>query len=208
VPDILPGFEYGRSSNRYRDLSTGRYVARSDIMDLLETQTSGLERRLGALTQAMQEGSLAPGYFADQVRTELRRAHLQNIALGSGGWERISQQQYGKAGQRLREDYARISDLARGIQDGTVSLPQALNRVAGYAGNARLGYWEASRDAARQTGRTYEERRLLGTSEHCDDCVSYAEQSWQPLGVLNPPGVGSVCSTHCRCTLERREVTA
>jgi hypothetical protein len=207
MPDILPGFEYGRSSNRYRDLSTGRFVARSDVMDLLETQTSGLERRLGALTQAMQEGNLAPGYFADQVRTELRRAHLQERALGAGGWDRLTQADYGSTGRRLRDDYARIVNLAQGIQDGTVTLPQALNRIQGYAGSARLEFYEAQRQRMQaEAGEVLIMIRDLGASEHCEDCLGYYAQGWQ--FDLPSPCVGSICSTHCRCDLRLRSVAS
>lgn len=207
MPDILPGFEYSRSASRYRDSSTGRFVSQRSITELLDTQVSGMERRLGALTMAMYEGQLSPAFWAEQMRTELRRGHLQNIALGMGGWSQISAQQFGRAGHALRDDYKRIARLAEEMQRGEVSLPQALNRVAGYAGSARLQYWEAERDGLRQSGREFEERRRLGTAEHCEKCVEFHNMSWQPLGVLPPPGTGTPCGNWCKCTMERREVT-
>jgi hypothetical protein len=208
MPDILPGFEYSVSARRYRDLASGRFVARVDVMRQMETLTSNLESRLGALAQALADGQLSPAYFTEQARTELRRAHLQQTALAVGGWDRIDSRQYGRAGQALRQDYARLVELARGVQDGSVTLPQALNRIQGYAGNARRGFMEAERDMLRASGHEYEERRRLGVAEHCEKCVELAAMSWQPLGVLPIPGDGSTpCGTHCRCTIERREVT-
>lgn len=207
MADILPGYSYSQSASRYRSDETGRFVARSDVMDLLETQTSGLERRLGALTQAMQEGNLAPGYFADQVRTELRRAHLQERALGAGGWDRLTQADYGSTGRRLRDDYARIVNLAQGIQDGTVSLPQALNRIQGYAGSARLEFYEAQRQRVQvDAGEALLMIRDLGASEHCNSCVDYYQQGW--AFSLPSPGELSECGTHCRCDLRLRAVAS
>lgn len=205
MADVLPGFEYSQGTSRYRDQSTGRFVARADIMDLLETQTGGLERRLGGLTQAMHEGSLAPGYWADQVRTELRRAHLQERALGAGGWDRLTQSDFGATGRKLRDDYARIVNLAQGIQDGTVSLPQAMTRIQGYAGNARLEFYEAQRQQVQVTlGETLLMIRDLGASEHCQDCIGYYAQGWAYS--LPNPCEGSQCGTHCRCDLRLRTV--
>lgn len=207
MADVLPGFEYSQGASRYRDQSTGRFVARADIMDLLETQTNGLERRVGALTQAMHEGSLAPGYWADQVRTELRRAHLQERALGAGGFDRLTQSDYGSVGRKLRDDYQRIANLAQGIQDGTVTLPQAMTRIQGYAGNARLEFYEAQRQRmAANIGETVMMIRDLGAAEHCVSCVEYYGQGWAYN--LPNPGEASECGTHCRCDLRLRTVAS
>lgn len=207
MADVLVGFEYSRSANRYRDLSTGRFTSRETITGLLETQVNSLERRLGALTQAMHDGNLAPAWWAEQMRTELRRAHLQERALGAGGWDRLTAQDYGSIGRRLRDDYARIITLAQGIQDGTVTLPQALNRITGYVGSARLEYFEAERQRAQaNTGEVMLMIRDLGTSEHCEDCLEYHSRGWQPS--LPVPGEASVCRERCRCSLRYRTVAS
>lgn len=209
MADVLPGYRYSSGARRYRSDETGRFVSRADIIGLLETQTQSLERRLGALTQAYHEGALAPAYFAEQMRTELRRAHLQQRALGAGGWDGLTAQDYGSVGRRLRDDYARIVNLTQGIADGTVSLPQALTRINGYAGSARLEFWEAERQRAQvSAGMALIDKRNLGPSEHCPDCLNYYEQGWQPSGLLPLPTEQSQCSTHCRCTLVSREVVA
>lgn len=212
MADILPGFIWDRSVARYRDTTRGQFVARTRIVDLMESSINTAERRLGDLVTAYHERRISPGVFQEQMRTELRRLHLQNAALGSGGFERLDARSYGRAGQMLRGDYQRLTNLTRGIADGTVSLPQALNRVHGYVGTARSNFLAAERDAAQQAatlrGVRMEERRRLGASEHCPDCVRYAGLGWQPLGTLPVPGEGSICSRNCRCSLERREVEA
>jgi hypothetical protein len=180
------------------------------VLSLLDGQINSSERRMGELTTALHEGRLSPVAYQSIMRDELRRVHLQNGALGIGGWDRMSSREFGRAGALLREDYARLTNLAQGIARGEVSLPQALNRVHGYVGSARINFLaserEASRQAAQQRGVQLEERRRLGTSEHCKDCAAYAQMGWQPLGVLPVPGQSSVCGPRCRCSIERREV--
>jgi hypothetical protein len=205
--DVLPGFSYSKSLGRYRDLGTGRFVARADIVSLLEARVASLENRLTALTTAAVEGKLAPAYFAEQMRTELRRSHLQARAVGAGGIDKLTPADYGSVGRKLRDDYARVANLARDIHDVKVSLPQALNRVQGYAGNARLEFFEADaaakKEAAAGKGMVLLMIRDLGVAEHCADCLGYYEQGWQldlPL-----PCVGSICTTHCRCSVRYRE---
>lgn len=212
MADVLPGFTWDRSVARYRDTTRGQFVSRQRITGLLDIQINTAEQRLGNLVTALHEQRISPGVFQEQMRTELRRLHLQNAALGSGGFERLTSREYGRAGQMLREDYGRLTNLANDIVNGRATLPQALNRVHGYVGTARNNFLHAERDANQQAaaerGVRMEERRRLGASEHCVDCVRYAALGWQPIGTLPVPGEGSVCSRNCRCSLERREVEA
>lgn len=207
MADVLPNYGWSREAARYRDLSTGRFVARATVTELLEAQVNSAERRLGNLVTAAHEGRVSPAWFAETMRTELRRAHLQNRALGVGGMDRLTQSDYGSVGRKLRDDYARVARLAQELRDGTVTLPQALNRVQGYMGTARLEFFEAERRALQRSERQWEERRVLGAAEHCPGCLELAARSWQPAGLLPLPADGSTeCGQHCRCTMERREV--
>lgn len=209
MPDVLPGYTWNPAAQRYRATATGRFVARRDILGLLDGQVNSAGNRLGELTTALHEARLAPGVWADQMQSELRRLHSQNRALAVGGWDRMTQRDWGAVGGRLRDDYARVARLAAEIQQGEVTLPQALNRVNGYIGNARIQFWNAEREHRQQrSGEVVVELRHLGAAEHCADCVDYYDRGWCTEGVLPPPGVDSACTTHCRCTLEHRFVPA
>lgn len=207
-PDILPGFEYSRSANRYRDLSNGRFVSQQSIADLLDTQISGMERRLGALTTAYYEGQLSPAFWAEQMRTELRRAHLQNMALAAGGWHNATAASYGRVGGNLRGEYARLVEFATAIQNKEITLPQALARSNLYVGSARVEFFaeqQANRRSA-EAGMMTIEKRTLGNAEHCSGCVDYHERGWQPLGTMPVPGTGTPCLGNCRCSYVTRDV--
>jgi hypothetical protein len=208
MPSILPNYSWEPSAARFRSSATGKFVARRTILDLMERQINSSEQRLTDLTTALHEGRISPAIWQEQMRTELRRLHTTNAALGAGGFDRMTFKEFGRTGGLLRNDYQRMTNLANDIVAGKASLPQALQRVRGYVGNARVNFFEAERDALRATGRQHEERRRLGASEHCIDCVHYAALGFQPLGTLPVPGQASVCGTHCRCNMERREVEA
>jgi hypothetical protein len=94
-----------------------------------------------------------------------------------------------------------------GVENGTVTLPQALRRIEGYALEARNMFFAAARAASQATGRMYEERRILHAQESCPDCIEYAAEGWTPQGTLPLPGEQSECGKYCRCTMEQREVT-
>ncbi len=207
--DVLPGYTFNPSTHRYRANATGRFVARRDVLSLLDTQVSSAGARLGDLTTALHEGRIAPGVWADQMQNELRRLHSQNRALAVGGWDRMTAADWGAVGGRLRGDYARVVRLAQDIQAGAVTLPQALNRVDGYIGNARVQFWNGERERRQVgAGNVAIELRTLGTAEHCGDCVDYHDRGWCVAGELPPPGVDSECTTHCRCSMAWRAVAA
>lgn len=162
---------------------------------------------MGSIVQAMFDKELAPGVGQMLMRDELRRLSLQNAALAKGGMDKLDFRDYGRIGRQLRDTYARVGNLAADIQSGKVSVDQALNRARGYAGEARVNFYRAERDALRATGKTFEQRRRLNPAEHCRDCVRWASMSWRPLGELPEPGQSSKCGYFCRCTMETREVT-
>lgn len=205
---ILPGFTYSRTVARYRDTSTGRFVAKARITDLLESNVAGSEQRLGDIVQGVFAKEISAGAAQELMRDEVRRLSLQNAALGKGGIEQLDFRDYGRAGRQLRDTYQRMTSLVNGIERGEVSMAQALNRIHGYTSEARAQFFAAQRDAQRATGRIFEERRTLHASESCGDCIALAAMSWQPQGVLPLPCDGSTeCKFYCRCTMESREVT-
>lgn len=205
-PDILRGYTYSRQLARYRDTSTGKFVSRARVLNILESQVDRAESRLANLVQSLYAKELAPGYVQTLMRDEVRRLTLQNIALGKGGFDRLNFSDFGRAGRQLRDTYSRMTNLVRDIETGRATLPQAMSRIQGYVLETRQQFFKAEREALRETGRTFEERRVLHARESCDDCVGFARLGWQPAFTLPLPGESSRCGSRCRCTLERREV--
>jgi len=206
VADVLRGYTFSRSTARYHDTTTGRFVARSRITDLLEQNVAGAEDRMAQIVQGVFAKEIEAGYAQTLMRDELRRLTLQNAALGKGGLDQLTFRDYGRAGIQLRDSYARMTNMLQGIERGEVTLPQALRRIEGYTLEARNQFFAAQRDAAMQTGRMMEHRRVLHAKESCVSCVDYAAQGWVPLGTLPLPGQLSECGKYCACTEEVREV--
>lgn len=208
MADVLPGYDWSVSAGRYRAQATGRFVARRDILNLLGNQVTRGENHLHNITTAFHEGRMSASVWSEQMRTEIKRMYLQNSAIGAGGFDRLDQRSYGRIGGSLRAEYARIEQFARDMQDGKVTLPQALARVDGYVGGARRQYWhEERKNAGGEEGMTAIERRLLDPgARHCRDCPGYYQEGWQVAGVLPVPGEACQCNNHCRCSIDRRNV--
>lgn len=206
MADILPGFTFDRRVARYRDSARGQFVSRTRINGLLEQQVNGAEQRLGNIVQGLYNKEMSAGYAQTLMRDEIRRVTLASSALGKGGIEQLEFRDYGRAGSQLRDTYARMTNLVNGIARGEVTLPQALRRIEGYTLEARNHFFAAQREAARQTGRQFEERRTLHARESCPDCIRYAALGWVAQGTLPMIGEQSQCNKYCRCSLDSREV--
>lgn len=196
---------------RYRSGATGRFMARRDILSLTDAQITASEAHMSELTTAVMEGRISPAVWEEAMRTEAKRQVLSQTALGSGGWDRISQQSYGRAGADLRQLYGKISGTAQDIVDGNISMAQAQARANEYAGHGRSHFYSAEREKVRPSApnMVFLERRMLGGGGRtCADCVSFYDQGWQPFGLLPPPGADSVCRGNCKCSLNRQEVEA
>jgi hypothetical protein len=186
-------------------------VARRDILGLLEATTAATEHNVSQLTTAVMEGRITPAVWQEQMRSEVRRQVLAQTALGSGGWDRISQRGYGRGGADLRQLYAKISGTAADIADGKITMAQAMARANEYAGHGRSHFYSAEREVAQPSApnRAFIERRLLGGGgKTCADCVKYYDAGWQLFGLLPPPGADSVCGGNCKCSMIRQEIEA
>lgn len=200
MPNVLPAYGWDKRLGRYRDEVSGKFVSRDRITTLLEERVNAAEQRLGNLTAAYQAGKIAPSVWAVAMREEIKTIHLQNIALARGGWDRLTQQDYGRVGAAVKQIYPKIAGSAADIAAGTVSEAQMTGRITNYVGSARALYYQAEREGMAQTpGMVTIERRVLDpAAQHCGDCVTYASRGWQPVGTLPVPGQACQCSGRCR----------
>jgi hypothetical protein len=204
----LPGYAYDPKSARYRNLETGRYVARREVLNLLAASTRAYERELRAGVAAFLRGQIDQSTFLARSMDLLKRQYVQNAALGAGGWDRLGAAEYGRLGGRLRSEYGYLRNFAQEIANGEVTLEQAINRINLYIGHARAEFFVQERDKLpdAEAGAVWVERRILADAKHCEQCVEYANRGWQYEGVLPLPTEDCDCDGNCRCELERKQV--
>ena len=205
---MLRGYSFSKALGRYRSLASGRIVSRSTISKLLDRSIAQREDRIHSHVTAAIEGRISPNTFAMLETRLIKRQALQSAALAKGGWDRLTQKDYGRVGALLRVQYAKIAGMAEQIKQGNISIAQAQNWTSRYMGEIRALALRTEREnqPPPKAGKTRLERRLLGQAEHCDDCVTYYQMGWQPAGTLPVPGEGTVCDGSCRCTLQQKDV--
>lgn len=209
MAEVLPGYTYDKSSGRYRNADTGRFVSRDNVNSLMEETVNGSEERMNKLGSAYQSGDIAPSVYVEAMKQELKQTHLQQAALAKGGFDKLDQSDYGRTGQALQQLYPKIVGTAEDIANGEVSEAQLEQRNTAYAGSARTQFHRtetANLPTAENDEVWIENRTLDPQAEHCADCVGYAEQGWEMAGVLPAPGVACQCGGNCRCSIDRKKV--
>lgn len=120
----------------------------------------------------------------------------------------MTQADWGATGRLIRDQYDYLRNLSKEIADGTQPLDgRLLVRADLYADASNTTYSTMQTRGFIEQGYD-EERRVLETgADHCDDCLDYANQGWQPIGTLPEPGQESQCIVRCRCEKEYRRST-
>ena len=206
MPDPLPGFTYDKRIARYRVLTSGHgqragtLVARDKVLTVLREKIDESGDILQRLTTSFQNGDLTAQQWQVAFAEQLKTVHVQQAALGAGGWDRLTQRDYGRIGGFLKADYARLENFAKDIVDEKLTLPQAAARARLYAGKARAEFVATEMESQREAGKT-EERRILGSAEHCSVCPDLAALGWTKLGEQPFPGGHPECWGACHCTM-------
>jgi len=172
-PYVLQGYEWDASASRYRSDETGRFVARTRIMDLLERSTTEREGRLRAGVQAMLDGRISENTWFARASSMLQREYVQNAALAAGGWDRLTDADRAGITTRLADQFTHLRQLGADMTKGEASSAQAQARMDMYVGEARAEYYQVERarlPAAAEGNVTIEIRDLGEPYKHCPEC--------------------------------------
>lgn len=198
------GFHWDKAAGRYRDRSTGRFIAEKTVLNLGERYADDVLRpTLQRLTERFIAGDIELAVWQERMAKELKDAYIIEAQLGRGGARMMTPADYGRIGGRLNFEYRHLDNFAQEIKLGMLSDKQIAMRVDMYVNGARSSYFDGLQSSMKESEYT-QERRVLSPAEHCDDCVSYAAEGWQVIGYFPPPGIGSVCAHNCHCYMEFR----
>ena len=199
------GYGWNEVAHRYYDLESGVFVSRASVNAGLEAVMDASALRMNDITQKLMDGGISLADWQTGMMTQIKNTNVAAAALANGGWDQMTQSDWGAAGQLIREQYDFLRGYAKDIADGTQALDgRALVRSDMYADAANGTFWEMDKRSMLADG--YEEgRRVLEPgADHCDDCEEYASEGWMPIEDI--PEIGnSQCLTRCRCEIEDRK---
>jgi len=171
-------------------LSHARLIARKVSVDLINREITLKE-------------------WQGQMRDLSREAILLGVATAKGGLRQLTDEDQQFAAELIRQQIDYLLRFARQIKSGEQRLDgRLIDRAGMYASAGRIAYWrtqaEMQLQAAGREGYALEEHNVLGSAEHCDECLEQTALGWVPIGTLIPVGERR-CLSKCKCGIRYRQ---
>lgn len=202
---------WDEDSGRYRRPG-GQTISRLEVRQALDRDARAIARHAAEITEELRENQLTIMEWRESMREMIKQTHLTSTALAAGGRAQVTQEEWGLAGQIIREEYGFLDDWVVEILNGQAPLDGRMRtRAQLYAEAGRNSYHEAERRDQEARGME-EERSVLHPAEHCDDCLAESEagpdgDGWRPIGEMIPIG-SRRCGRRCKCTAQYRQRAA
>ena len=189
-------------TGRYRDTRTGRFLAPKVVRDELDRYLLNSAEPVNDLAQRLRDGTINLEDWHTAMRREIKNAHLNAMAEAVGGYNNMTPADYGRAGQRIREEYGFLRGFADDIASGKQRLDGTLQRRGQmYIDSARKTFYKGIEAATERGGITHI-RSVLNPADHCAECVAL-DKRWYSIagGAYTPPG-NRICRSNCKCSEE------
>ena len=188
----------------YRDDSNGRIVPLAEARDALDRTLQNAEDPIRALFEQIRERRISLADWQLQMRELTKNAHISAAVTARGGFDQMSQADWGRVVQRIRNQYEFLDNFAQQIASGQQPLDgRTLLRMQMYQDSAIETYLIFENRQMTNAGFNEERSVLDSKAQHCGDCPTEAAKGWVPIGTLIPIGQRQ-CLTRCRCTMEYR----
>jgi hypothetical protein len=200
---LAPQYLWNEAAHSYIDRETGRPVSWQVIRDELESVIDASSQTMRAVSQQLRDDDIDLTEWQTQMMQLISITILAGAAMQRGGWQQMTQADFGRVGQIVRNEYGFLRDFAEQIASGEQKLDGTLARRASLYGQqgrpTYLIFWDST---AAQRGFD-EERSILQPAEHCTECVSEAAKGFQPIGQMIPIG-SRICRSNDKCIVEFR----
>ena len=203
----MPEFTYDQRLNNgagaYRG-ANGRIISQAQVREALDGFVDNSLNVSRDLSMLLREQQISLADWQLQMRAHIKDVHLVAAVAERGGWDNMTQADFGRVGQRIQVQYAYLDNFAQQIADGTQPLDgRFLVRSQMYT-DASVATFDRFQVNAFNAAGFDEERSILEPgARHCSECESEAARGWQPIGTIKPIGE-RICLTRCRCTKEFR----
>lgn len=209
MPDFTFTFDQRLRSGAggYRDNATGRTITSAAVRAELDAAIDRSMLDTRQLSLSLQQGQIDLKEWQLAMRRRIKDVHITAAVSQRGGWERMTQVDWGRVGQLIRVQYEYLDKFAIEIASGTQPLDgRFLFRSQMYDEAAIRTHEIFGRYLARNAGYDEERSILDPGAKHCAQCVDEANRGWVPIGTLVPLGERT-CLTRDRCTMQYRNST-
>lgn len=107
--------------------------------NLIQIRTSLFESEVNALAEKVYTGEVSIGQWEESMKQLIRGMHSSTAAIGKGGWQEMTQSDWGRIGAEVKAQYRYLHGFAEHISDtrDTISMNAIQARARLYGGAAR-----------------------------------------------------------------------
>ena len=193
-------YSFDRSSQRFRDLESGRFVTERAVRDSVDRVADLASRRMGELTARFRTGEITAVAWQTETMQTIKFSQIASALAAYGGRDQMTQARWGTVGQIIRTEYAYLRRFTSDMLEGRQRLNgRADARARLYGQSVRTTYEAIRRRESAESGMRYE-RNVLHPADHCDQCRAQTALGSVPIGTLVPVG-RRTCRSQCHCTL-------
>lgn len=195
---------YDKRVGQFRGLD-GRYVARAEILRLLDAESARLQIRLQGHARLMAQNRITISTFQERMADELKLSHLRSAMLASGGEKQLTPRHFGAIGQELKRQYQYLYGFGHDLANGKLSAKHAIARAKSYGLSTKTAFYQAEKITRKGHGATEAKRSLDSQSRHCISCLNHSTRGrWLPIDNVVAPGVSCECQSRCNCRVVYR----
>jgi len=185
-----------------------RFVTMDNFTIPQQTVRGVLDRTLfNARTEAqqlcisLQGGGVGLADWQIRMADIVKTVHIASAVLARGGFGRMSPDAWADAQTNVQVQLNYLDNFANQIGTGQQRLDGTLCRRMQMYLQAGRGTYHAT-EIKIMSDRGYDVyRNILGSAEHCGECVGETGKRWVSLGELIPIG-DRICLTNCHCSYE------
>lgn len=198
----MAGLYYGfdNTSQRFRDLTTGRYISERQVRDFVDNIADHASQQLGGLSAQYRAGQITLTVWQAESRAVIKSSQIASALAAYGGRDQMTQARWGLVGQQIRAQYGYLARFADDVLAGRQRLNGRMDARARLYGQASRTLYENIRRRENAAAGQRFERNVRHASESCNQCVAQSSLGWVPIGTLVPVGQRT-CRSNCRCTL-------
>lgn len=195
-------YTWDRSAGRYKG-PNGRFVAEPKVRLWLDAALDVASGRIDGLANALRSGTLDPISWEVAMRREVKSVALYSAAAAKGGWAQMSDADYGRVGQYVREQYGYLNQFYRDVRTGKQALDGRLNARAQLYGQAGRPLYHRMEIAEKKLRGMTQRKNVRYKGDSCRGCEEATARGWVDIDDKTIPEIGQrECRTRCRCRWE------
>jgi len=121
MPAGPPRWAYNAERHYYRDLRTGRFVAREQVRAWVGESIKASDTATDVLGRLVSNKSMRLDDWVLGMRAEIKREYTRQYLLGKGGMSQLTLSDRHSLGGLLRKQYAHLQNFAADIKAGKLS---------------------------------------------------------------------------------------